>query len=79
MNRLRALLGELGPDRLGVFEPRDRVAGVAPIVGDEVLADVDLLAMEVHCREVGLRIEERLGRHLEVEADLLERLLVRLG
>ena len=55
------------------------MAREAAVVRDQLLAGVDLLGLEIHLRELRLRVEERLVRHLEVERDPLERGRVRRG
>jgi hypothetical protein len=66
---LGSFLRQLGADRLRVLEARDQMAAEATVVRDQLLARVDLLGVLVHLGEIGLRVEDGLGRHLEVERD----------
>ncbi len=63
VDRLVPPLGELDADRLGLLEAGDVVAGVAAVVGDDLLAHEEVLVPRRHLREVRLRVDDRAGLH----------------
>ena len=58
VDRLVAPLGQLDADRFGLLEARNRVAGIAPVVADDFLADEEVLFPGSHLPDVGFRVHD---------------------